>query len=209
MLTCLLVATWVAVALTAGGCYPATGPAPGDTPEQEQFWTAQPEDVRIDALAREMRGTCPRAYGYEIDAVAAVTIRYGGLLRDEYGLSRPPEYNNVAIALGLKHKRGRCFELADDLYIRLRALRLSTLELHRAISKEGHLTDEHNVVIVTDVGRPIGTGIVLDLWRYAGKARFIAVAKDHQHEWKERPITAPPPPELVVDDVGSLQSTSP
>jgi hypothetical protein len=197
MLRTLVIVMMVAV----GGCYPATGPAPGDTAEQERFWTTQPEDVRIEALRREMTETCPLADPAEVEAVAGVAVRYGELVRDEYDLTRPPEYNNVAVALGLKgSKRGRCYELADDLYIRLRAMRLQTLQLHRAIAKEGHLTDEHNVVIVTDVGEPIETGIILDLWRYAGKTRFLAVAKDF-HKWKERPITAPPPAELVEDDI--------
>ncbi|MDB5298006.1 MAG: hypothetical protein JWO31_3989 [Phycisphaerales bacterium] len=198
-----------AVALACGGCYSATGPAPGDTDEQEQFWTTQPEDVRIAALRKEMAETCPLADPAEVRAVAGVTIRYGELLREEYGLTRPPEHNNIAIALGLKHQRGRCYELADDLYVRLRALRLRTIDLHRAIAREGHLTDEHNVVIATDLGKAIETGIVLDLWRYAGKARFIAVARDHQHQWKERPITAPPPSELVADDITATHASSP
>jgi hypothetical protein len=200
----------VVVVLCAGGCYPATGPAPGDTAEQEQFWTTQPQDVRIEALRREMLQTCPRADPAEVAAVAGVAVRYGELLRHEYDLTRPPEYNNVAVAWGLKPgKRGRCYELADDLYIRLRAMRLRTLELHRAISKEGHPTDEHNVVVVTDPGEPIETGILLDIWRYAGKIRFIAVAKDHHHQWKERPITAKPPAELISDDTGPIGGVPP
>lgn len=169
--------------------------------EQEQFWTTAPEDVRVEALRLEMRQTCPKADPGEVAKVAGVTVRYGELLRDEYELTRPPEYNNVKVALGLKNKRGRCYELADDLYIRLRAMRLETLQLHRAISKPGHPTDEHNVVVLTDPGEPLETGIVLDLWRYAGKVRFLPVAWDHHHEWRERPITATPPAELVVDDV--------
>jgi len=179
--------------------------------EQERFWTTAPEDVRVEALRLEMRQTCPRADAAEVANVAGVTVRYGELLRDEYELTRPPEYNNVAVSLGLKNKRGRCYELADDLYIRLRAMRLKTLQLHRAISKPGHPTDEHNVVVVTDPGRPLETGIVLDLWRYAGKVRFLPVAWDHNHQWRERPITARPPAELVVDDLtpkGQASSSS-
>jgi hypothetical protein len=129
-----------------------------------------------------------------------VVVRYGELIRDEYQLTRPPEYNNLIIALGLKDKRGRCYELADDLYIRLRAMRLRTLQLHRAISRPGHPTDEHNVVVITDPGKPIETGIVVDLWRYAGKVRFIPVAEDRHHHWLERAITAKPPAQLVTGE---------
>jgi hypothetical protein len=169
--------------------------------EQERFWTRAPEEVRIEALRLEMTQTCPQADPKEVAALAGVAVRYGEVVRDEYQLTRPPEYNNVVVALGLKNKPGRCYELADDLYIRLRAMRLKTLQLHRAISKEGHPTDEHNVVVVTDLGKPIATGIVVDTWRYAGKLRFIPVAWDRQHQWKERPITAAPPAQLVKDDL--------
>jgi hypothetical protein len=195
--------------LHCGGCYSATGPAPGDTVEQERFWTGQSEDVRIEALRREMTRTCPQADPAEVEAVAGVAVRYAELLRDENDLTRPPEHNNLAIVFGLKNKRGLCFELADDLYIRLRAMRLRTLQLRRAIAKEGHPTDEHNVVVVTDVGKPLASGIVLDAWRYAGKLRFLAVAADHHHKWKERPITATPPAQLVTDDVTPARAATP
>jgi hypothetical protein len=200
---------FVAAALGSGGCYSATGPAGDDTVAQEQFWTTQPEDVRVEAMRRETAETCPLADPAEVAAVAEASVRYGELLRHEYELTRPVEYNNLAIWLGLKNKRGRCFELADDLYIRLRALRLRTLQLHRAIAKEGHPIDEHNVVIVTDAGKPIDTGIVVDLWRYAGKVRFIAVARDTGHQWTERPITATPPAELVIDDLTPGRAATP
>lgn len=191
------------IAFSAGGCYSATGPAGADTVEQERFWTAERYDVRIEALRREMLETCPLADPDEVADVAAVAVRYGEVLRDEYDLTRPVEHNNLAIVFGLKNKRGLCFQLADDLYVRLRAMRLATLQLRRAISSEGHPIDEHNVVIVTDLGKPIDAGLVLDLWRYAGKVRFISVAADRGHKWRERPITAPPPARLVRDDIAS------
>jgi hypothetical protein len=192
--------TVLMLAVLTGGCYSATGPAPGDTVEQERFWTGASVDERIEELTREMLATCPQANPAEVAAVAGTAVRYGELIKEEYQLTRPPEYNNVVVALGLKDKPGRCYELADDLYIRLRAMRLRTLQLHRAISKEGHPTDEHNVVVMTDLGKPIETGMVLDLWRYAGKIRFLPVAEDYNHQWKERPVTAQPPPELVKED---------
>jgi len=39
--------------------------------------------------------------------------------------------------------------------------------------------------------------------------RFIAAAKDHQHPWKERPVTARPPAELVKDDVTPGREATP
>jgi len=179
------------------GCYSSTGPAKGDTEAQERFWTQAPIEKRIEALQSVLHRACPAANPAEVAEVAGVTIRYGERLIDDYDLSRPPEYHNIAVRLGLK-KRGLCFELADDLYVRLRGMQLRTLDLHQAYTQRGHLTEEHNCVIVTDKGKPMHTGVVLDLWRYAGKARFVAVANDH-HEWTRRAV-APPPPTLVIDD---------
>lgn len=179
------------------GCYSSTGPAEGDTAEQERLWTQTPVDTRIRALRQVLRDACPQADALEIADVAGVTVRYGELLAESYDLSRPPEYHNIAVRLGMK-KRGLCFQLADDLYVRLRGMELQSLDLHQAITQQGHLTEEHNCVIITERGKPMESGVVLDLWRYAGKARFVPVAKDH-HEWTRRPV-APPPPTLVIDD---------
>jgi hypothetical protein len=129
--------------------------------------------------------------------VAAVAVRYGERLREEYGLTRPVEWNNLLIRCGIK-KRGLCFELADDLFCRLRAMRLQTLDLHQGRAYVGDLIYEHNCVVVTDRGKPFKTGEVLDLWRYAGKLRWMSVAED-SHPWEKRQ-TLPPPPELIVDD---------
>lgn len=189
-----------------GGCYSATGPAPGDTDAQHDFWTGASESARVAALRHELTVCCPRADPAEVDAVAGVGIRYGELLADEYGLSRPPEYHNLAVRLGLK-PRGLCFELADDLYVRLRAMRLRTLDLHRVQAAAGHPTEEHNCVVVTDRGAAMSTGVVIDLWRYAGKTRFLAVATDH-HRWHE--LQTPPPPDaLMVDDAGRPVTAAP
>ncbi|HEX8911017.1 MAG TPA: hypothetical protein VF796_01560 [Humisphaera sp.] len=198
--------TLCALALLAGGCFSPTGPAEGDTEAQERFWTQAPEADRVDALRREILEACPTADPAEAADVAGVCIRYGQVLGDEYGLFRPIEYNNLAVFFGLK-KRGLCYELADEMYVRLRAMKLRTLALHRVTANADHPVDEHNVVVLTDrfvtfePGQSVTKGVVVDAWRYAGKLRFIAVAKDHQHDWKKRAVTAPPPADLIVDDV--------
>lgn len=184
--------TCFALALSCCSCYSATGPAGEDTADQERFWTAEPESVRIAALRGEIRRTCPLADAGEVDEAAAATIRFGEGLREAYALSRPPEHNNVAILFGLSRQRGLCYHLADELYAHLRAMGLSTLQLRRVVSSQGHPLHEHNVVVMTDVGQPIATGLVLDPWRYAGKVRFIPVAEDHGHEWKLKPTKGEP-----------------
>ncbi|MDQ3198407.1 MAG: hypothetical protein M3Q46_04345, partial [Verrucomicrobiota bacterium] len=43
---------------------------------------------------------------------------------------------------------------------------------------------EHNVVVVTAVGQPIGTGYIIDGWRAAGRLLWWPVLKD-EYPWKE------------------------
>jgi hypothetical protein len=186
-----------AAALLSGGCANPVGPAWDDTPSQHDLWTKAPEAKRIETLRRELAATCPRADPDEVAAVAGVAVRYGELVRYEYGLFRPVEVNNILIQMHLK-RRGLCFQLADDLFCRLRAMQLRTLDLHQGQAAVGHLTEEHNCVVVTDKGKPFRSGMVLDLWRYAGKLRWITVAQD-THDWRERP-TLPPPAKLVIVD---------
>src|SRR4051812_13833079 len=101
----------ISLLLVGTGCYSKTGPAPGDTEAQERFWTQEPVGVREDALRWELQNACPNADRAEIAEVAGVTVRYGELLASEYNLSRPPEYHNIAVRMGIE-KRGLCFELA-------------------------------------------------------------------------------------------------
>jgi len=181
----------------AGGCANPVGPAWDDTVPQHELWTQAPEDFRIDTLRQDLTRVCPKADPEEVAAVAAAAIRFGERVRVEYGLFRPVEINNILIQMGLK-RRGLCFELADDLFCRLRAMELKTLDLHEGQAAVGNVTEEHNCVVVTDKGAAFESGMVLDAWRYAGKLRWLAVTED-SHDWKERP-TKPPPAQLVIPD---------
>ncbi len=49
---------------------------------------------------------------------------------------------------------------------------------------------EHNVVVVTALGQPCGTGYIIDAWRAAGRLLWWPVSKD-EYPWKENPqVTA-------------------
>jgi hypothetical protein len=128
-------------------------------------------------------------------------------VRHEYGLFRPVELNNILIQIGLK-RRGLCFQLADDLFCRLRGMDLKTLDLHEGQAAVGDLIEEHNCVVVTDKGKPFHTGMLLDAWRYAGKLRWMSIADDTQHDWKERPVQ-PPPEKLVQPDYEQVAVSKP
>jgi hypothetical protein len=187
----------------AGGCANPVGPAWDDTIPQHELWTKAPEDFRIDTLRSDLQRVCPKADPEEIAAVAGAAIRFGERVRVEYGLFRPVEINNILIQMGLK-RRGLCFQLADDLFCRLRAMELKTLDLHEGQAAVGDLIEEHNCVVVTDKGAPFQSGIVLDAWRYAGKLRWLPLSED-THDWKERP-TKSPAGDLVFPDYATVAS---
>jgi hypothetical protein len=93
----------------------------------------------------------------------------------------PIEIHNTLVNLGLR-KRGLCYQCAEDLYVKLRALNLQTLQLHWGVAHRFDLWLEHSGVIVTARGHPFEEGLVVDGWRHAGKLRWAQVARD-RYPW--------------------------
>ncbi len=91
---------------------------------------------------------------------------------------------NFLIHVGARD-RGFCFHWAHGIGMELKKLPLKTLELHWAEAYANtHL--EHNVVVVTARGQPIGKGYIIDGWRAAGRLLWWPVLKD-EYPWKENP----------------------
>ena len=104
-------------------------------------------------------------------------------LRHDYGvIGGPPSFQNFLVNLGIR-KRGLCFQWAEDLLIRLDALKLTTLGLHWAEAWAGSWR-EHNCVVVTAKGQPFQQGIILDCWRHSGHLFWSSLATDH-YPWVE------------------------
>jgi hypothetical protein len=175
------------VFLTGGGCIIAdpNGPAPGDTLAQEALWVRKPQPDRILALRQKLMALAPDVSPDDADDLAGTAVRYSEQLARRYEMTRPIEFHNVMVNMGLR-KGGLCYQLADEMFIKLRDMNLYSFDLYRAIADKDDIWHEHNTVVVTARGRPFETGVVLDPWRYAGKLRFIRVAEDH-HPWKIRP----------------------
>jgi hypothetical protein len=172
---------------SSGGCIAdPDGPAPGDTWAQEALWTRTPPADRILALRQELLALGPEVTPEDAGELAGAAVRYAERLAADYGMDRPIEVHNVMVNLGLR-KGGLCYQLADDLFVRLRAMNLGSFDLYRGIARKGDIWLEHNSVVVTAPGQPFETGVVLDPWRYAGKLRFLRVADDHQ-PWQVRPV---------------------
>ena len=94
----------------------------------------------------------------------------------------PPIFNNFLVNSGIRN-RGLCFQWAEDLLVRLDALRLTSLEL-RWGEADADTWQESNCVVVTAKGHPFNTGIILDCWRHSGHLYWTAVATDKE-SWVE------------------------
>ncbi len=112
---------------------------------------------------------------------------------------------NFLIHVGARD-RGFCFHWAHDIGMELRKLPLKTLQLHWAEAYPNtHL--EHNVVVVTTPGQPIGSGYLIDGWRAAGRLLWWPVKKD-EYPWKENPVETAWLQNRGPDPLRSLNSTA-
>jgi hypothetical protein len=131
---------------------------------------------RIVALSSQVRVD-------EAKQVADCAYATAEQLRRDYGvIGGPPSLQNFLVNLGIR-KRGLCFQWAEDLLVRLDALKLTTLELHWAEAWVENWR-EHNCVVVTAKGQPFRQGIILDCWRHSGRLFWSALASDH-YPWVE------------------------
>lgn len=152
-----------------------------------------PNDQRVAALTDELLALGSDVSREEAATVAAVAVHYSEQLAESFDMVRPVELHNVLVNLRLR-RGGLCYEMAECMLAELRELPLRTLELHRAIAWKGDLWNEHNTVVVTAVGQPFESGVVLDAWRNAGRLRWAPVRMDH-YPWQPKPA---PASELVL-----------
>lgn len=127
-------------------------------------------------LMNRIAALSPRVHANEAARVTECVYNATSQLRRDYDVIWPPLFNNFLVNSGLR-KRGLCFQWAEDLLVRLDALKLSTLELHWGEANAG-TWQESNCVVVTAKGQPFNTGIILDCWRHSGHLYWTAVATD-------------------------------
>ena len=138
--------------------------------------------VAAQALMNQIAALSPRVRGEEAARVAECVYNSASQLRRDYGVMWPPIFNNFLINSGIR-KRGLCFQWAEDLLVRLDALKLTSLELRWGEADAG-TWQESNCVVVTAKGQPFNTGIILDCWRHSGHLYWTAVATDKM-SWVE------------------------
>jgi hypothetical protein len=113
---------------------------------------------------------------------------------------------NFLIHIGARD-RGYCFHWAHGIGMELKKLPLKTLELHWAEAYPNTRL-EHNVVVVTAPGEPIGTGYIIDGWRAAGRLLWYPVRKD-EYPWKENPAYTAWLQNRASDPLDALNKTAP
>jgi len=119
----------------------------------------------------------------EARRVAFTAYTTGRQLAVEWRMVWPPTVQSFLINIGAR-KAGHCFQYANELLLRLDALKLRTLELHWAECAPGEF-DEHNVIAVTARGQPFEHGILLDNWRHSGRLVWGPVKGDPPFRWEE------------------------
>lgn len=119
----------------------------------------------------------------EAEAVSTVSHRTARQLKKDYRAVGPAIFQNFLVNVGARQK-GYCAHYARDIGIKLKELKLKSLDLHWGAADAGtHL--EHNVIIVTAPNMDFRTGYIIDGWRNAGRLCWWPVLKDSSYVWKE------------------------
>lgn len=125
----------------------------------------------------------PRVSPDEARRVAFTAYTTGRQLAIEWRMVWPATVQSFLIHIGAR-KAGHCFQYANELLLRLDALKLRTLELRWAECDPGAF-DEHNVIAATARGQPFEQGILLDNWRHSGRLVWGPVKGDPPFRWEE------------------------
>lgn len=151
-----------------------------------------------EPLAARLRSLGPAVAPAEAALAADTALSYSLQLAKEYRVVRPAILHNVLVNLGVR-KRGLCFQWADDLSVKLQALNLRTLQLHRGVARL-ETRREHSSVVLTAPGQPFEQGVVLDAWRHSGHLYWGGVRTD-KYPWIEV--------EVLPDDATVKRESSP
>jgi hypothetical protein len=158
-------------------------------------------------MLRALPGADPR----EARLLADRALRESLELRRRYRAVSPPLWHNVLVNTGIR-KRGLCWHWADDLWLRLRKLRLRTLRILPVGANVGSYWREHNALAVlpaSQPGYPLKRGILLDPWRKSGELWFAPVGKDPRYRWRLRSDRLPDTVRKSMRDGGVGNSANP
>ena len=142
------------------------------------------------SLCAALTSLDPSVNAREAEKVAECAYNYSRVLADRYRVVRPPLFHNFLVNSGFK-QRGLCYEWAEDLLAQFRTLHFESLQLRWGIAR-ANTSREHNCIVITAVGHPFKSGIVLDAWRHSGRLSWSPVAID-KYPWVEGQLDPSPP----------------
>lgn len=134
-------------------------------------------------LSCDLQKLAPVVSAYEADQMAITAVEEAAKLSRDYKPARLAWFNNWLVNRGLR-ERGLCYHWRDDLFLPLFQLKLSTLDLHLATSRQGTVL-EHNGIVVTARNQPFNQGIIIDAWRQGGRLWWGRFNQDKNHPWKK------------------------
>jgi len=149
-------------------------------PRSQSLLATGPDD---QALVARIAQVGPGVNADEARRVAETAYNTGRQLAAEWDMASSGNMQSFLINIGSR-KYGYCYHFANELLLRLDALRLRTIQLHWPESDPGTDT-EHNVIVVTARGQPFEQGILFDNWRRAGHLLWGPVTGDPTHYWLE------------------------
>ena len=107
-----------------------TGVAMADPRERTvSFEVASSDLAQAQLLVNQIAALSPSVRPEEGRQLALCAYASASQLRRVYGVVWPPLFNNFLVNSGIR-KRGLCFQWAEDLLVRLDALKFTSLELH-------------------------------------------------------------------------------
>lgn len=152
-----------------------------ETQHITQLITEDPEqDIKIEALTQAILDLAPAVANEEASFIARESVLYSMVLANRYDLKGTPLWQNVLVNSGYR-EAGLCWQWARDLHAHLFRTPLKTLYLHHAVAYKGTFR-EHNALVVTEKGKAVANGIVLDPWRNSGRLHWEAVSED-KYPW--------------------------
>ncbi|MBP0481906.1 hypothetical protein [Sagittula salina] len=144
------------------------------------------EQAKIAALRADILALGPGIDPAEAQRVAEVAVLKPLQWARDWDVVDPPLVHNMKVNHGLK-PRGLCKDWADDLQRQMWALKLRTIDLHRAIANSRNVKLEHSVLIVSAKGARFEDGIVLDPWRQGmGRLWWSGTMDDPRYSWDAR-----------------------
>jgi hypothetical protein len=140
------------------------------------------KDNDAQALATDLCALGPSVDRREAEKVAQSLVDEAMKKRRQNTTQQPPYLQNVCVNFGLC-PRGLCYQWREDFTAVVASLRPKTLQIHWAASKVGTGRD-HNVLVLTERGRSMKSGLVMEAWRTSGTLMWVPVAKD-SYPWHE------------------------